>query len=176
MAGRNSPVVGENGITASQEEINALTRNMRENFMRDINRPKVNLHDTEDVKQAIYNYLLDCEQSGKRPANMGLYRALDLSRQDVNDVITGKNKSKVSPECIDIIKKAISMLAEYREQLGIQGKLNPVTLIFWQKNYDRMTDSQVIEIQSNKHDAMQLTQDEITKRIPVYSDAEQDTD
>lgn len=174
MAGRNSPVVGENGITASQEEINALTRNMRENFMRDINRPKVNLHDTGDVKQAIYNYLLDCEQSGKRPANMGLYRALDLSRQDVNDVLTGKNKSKVSSECIDIIKKAIDMLAEYREQLGIQGKLNPVTLIFWQKNYDHMTDSQVLEIQSDRQDHMQLTQEEITKRIPVYSDVEQD--
>lgn len=174
MARRNSPVIGDAGITASPDEIAALTRNMRDNLVKGWSRPNVDLHDVDDVKAAIYDYLTDCEQNNKRPGNMGLYRALGLSRQDVSDALHGKNKSKISPACIDIIKSALQSLSEYREQLGLQGRLNPVTLLFWQKNYDKLSDVQHIDIVTGRNDAPQLTQDEIAKRIPVYSDAEQD--
>lgn len=163
--GVNSPVIGEQGMLASVKELNSLTANMRENFLKDLARPPVNLKDPEQVKQAIYNYLLDCEQSGKRPGNMGLYRALDMTRQDINNVLTGKSKNKVSPACLDIIKKALSMLSEYREQLAIQGKLNPVTLIFWQKNYDGLRDQTEIQLSADTTPAASLSPDEIQQRI-----------
>lgn len=160
-----SPIMNDSSIIATSAELAALTANMRKNFLADLSRPPVNLHDPEEVKQAIVNYLLDCEQSGKRPGNMGLYRALDMSRQDVNDVLRGKNKSKASLECIDIIKKALAMLSEYREQLGAQGKLNPVTLLFWQKNYDSLTDVQHVELAAKSVMDPQLSPDEIQKQI-----------
>lgn len=144
--GNNSPLIGDNGILATRDELTALTANMRKNFLADLNRPPIDLKNAEQVKEAIYNYLLDCEQSGKRPGNMGLYRALDISRQEVHSIVTGRDKNKVSPEVCDILKKALQMLGEYREQLGAQGKLNPVTMIFWQKNYDGLQDQTQIEV------------------------------
>lgn len=165
MARRNSPVIGDNGLTATPDELNALTRNMRENFIADLSRKPIDLHNPQEVKQAIINYFIDCEKSGKRPGNMGLYRALDLTRQDVNDALRGKNKSKVSPACIDTIKKALSLLSEYREQLGAQGKLNPVTMIFWQKNFDGMTDAQQIQVTASPAPAAAMTPEEVARQI-----------
>ena len=170
----NSPVIGDKGILASAKELNSLTANMRENFLKDLSRPPIDLKDPEQVKQAIYNYLLDCEQAGKRPGNMGLYRALDMTRQDINNIFNGKLKNKVSPACMDIIKKALSMLSEYREQLAIQGKLNPVTLIFWQKNFDGLRDQTEIQLSADTSPAAALSPDEIQARIekdiPVDTD------
>ena len=160
-----SPLMSDNAITATTQELAALTANMRENFIADLSRPAIDLHNPEEVKQAILNYLIDCERSGKRPGNMGLYRALDMSRQDMNDVLRGKNKSKASLECIDIIKKALNMLSEYREQLGLQGKLNPVTMIFWQKNYDGLEDQTRVELTAKTAQEPTLSPDEIQKQI-----------
>ena len=163
--GNNSPLIGNNGLLATPDELTALTKNIRENFLADLDRPPVDLHDPEAVKQAIYNYLVDCEEAGKRPGNMGLYRALDLTRQDVNNILTGKSKSKVSPDCIDILKKALQLLGEYREQLGAQGKLNPVTMIFWQKNYDGLEDQTKLAIQADAGPAATLSPEEVARQI-----------
>lgn len=170
----NSPIIGDRGVTATTSEINALTRNMIDNFIADTSRPKIDLHNADEMKQAILNYLIDCEKSGKRPANMGLYRALDLTRQDVSNIFGGKSKNKVSPDCLDILKKTLSLLSEYREQLGAQGKLNPVTLIFWQKNFDNFTDSQTIQIASDCNERENMTPEQISRQIeqdiPIETD------
>lgn len=161
----NPSTFTDNNITATPGELTALTVNMRKNFLADLDRPPVDLHNPKAVKEAIYNYLIDCEKAGKRPGNMGMYRALDMTRQDVNNVITGKSKSKVSPECIDILKKALQLLSEYREQLGAQGRLNPVTLLFWQKNYDNLSDVQQVHVTADTGPAANLTPDQIAKQI-----------
>lgn len=57
------------------------------------------------------------------------------------------------------------MLSEYREQLGLQGKLNPVTMIFWQKNYDGLEDNTRLEVTARPATDPQLTPDEIQKQI-----------
>ena len=158
--GNGSPLIGDNGLQATPDELTALTRNMRLNFVEAINKPPVNLHDPEEVTQAITDYFIDCEKAGKRPGNMGLYRALNLTRQDVNNVLTGKSKSRVSPACIDILKKAIQFLAEYREQLGAQGKLNPVTMIFWQKNYDGLEDATRLDVAPTNAGPVTITAEE----------------
>ena len=108
--------------------------------------PDVDLHNPEAVKQRVQSYFDQCSALGLRPGNMGLYASLGLSRQDVSDILAGRNKSKVSPACIDILQKAKQAMSVYREQLGSAGKINPVTLIFWQKNFDGLTDAQQIEI------------------------------
>ena len=163
--GNNSPLIGENGVLATTSELNALTRNMRDNFIADISKPPVNLHSEEEVKQAIINYFDDCERAGKRPGNMGLYRALNLTRQDINNIFNGKLKNKLTPACMDILKKALQLLSEYREQLGSQGKLNPVTMIFWQKNYDGLEDSTRLDIAPIKEKENVLTPDQIRAAI-----------
>jgi hypothetical protein len=112
-----------------------------------------------------------------RPGNLGLYAALGMSRQDVNNVLTGKSKSKASPAVIDVLKKAIYAIGAYREQLGAQGKINPVTMIFWQKNYDGLTDTTNIQVSTDNERQAQLSPEQIAqqieKDIPIDADYKQ---
>lgn len=168
--GGHNPLFGDNNITANTDELKALSRYALNIFKQ----PKPDLHNPDEVEQAVIDYFNNCAENGVRPANLGLYASLGMTRQDVDDVLRGKNKTKVNPACIDIIKRAKIALSSYREGLAINGKLNPATAIFWAKNFDQMTDVTTIEVTSERNDAPQLSQDELAKRIPVYSDIEQD--
>ena len=162
----NIPVICFDLASKPLEFVQERIKNEFQGFYKALeNKDGFSESEAEEVKQAILGYLVDCEKSGKRPANLGLYRALDMTKQDVSNVLTGKSKKKVSPECLVLLKKAIMMLSEYREQLGAQGKLNPVTLLFWQKNYDSLTDSQVIQLTSDRNERDNMTPDEVAKQI-----------
>lgn len=170
--GGHNNFLSDAAITATPEELREFTRHALELF----EATPPDLHNAEEVRQAITNYFMSCDRHGVRPANLGLYAALGMTKQDVSDVIRGANKGKVSPECIDIIKKAKLTLSTYRESLAMSGKVNPVTAIFWSKNFDGMSDVQQIEVTAaDSTNPLQLSQEELNRRIPVYSDAEQET-
>ena len=163
MARRNNSLSDEN-ITASDDELTLLTIKAKQDFAYSINHT-VDLHDPDSVKDAINHYFDGCIQSHTRPGNLGLYRALGMDARDIHDAINRKNKSRVSPECIDLIQKARHILSEYREQLGSQGKINPVTLIFWEKNYDGLTDQTRIEVSHENMLTAGLSPEQIARRI-----------
>ena len=161
MAYRNSPVIGDQGVTATPEDLRELTRHALELF----NSTPPDLHDAQAVKRAIQEYFQSCDRHGVRPANLGLYAALGLTKQEVSNVLQGKTPNKVSPECIDLIKKAKLTLSTYRESLAMTGKLNPVTAIFWSKNFDQMTDVQQIEVTAQPGAQATLSPEEIARQI-----------
>jgi hypothetical protein len=66
---------------------------------------------------------------------------------------------------MDMIKKALATLSQMREQYGATGKLNPVTLIFWQKNYDGLTDVQQIEVSAKDQNAAEQTPEQIAAAL-----------
>ena len=171
--GGNSPVIGDNGVLLSKEENAAMC----EYALNIFHAPKVDLHDPEQVSAAIDGYFKSCVNNGLRPGNLGLYAVLGLSKQDVSDAIRGTNKSKVSPACVDIIKKAKVALSTYREMLGSTGKINPVTLIFWQKNYDGLEDRQTMEITPKQGQEPELSPEEVRQQleqdIPIDGDFEE---
>ena len=162
---RNSPVIGDGGMLATKEELAELTRNAKEIFVRTTERPAVDLHDAEQVKAAVIEFFEECERIGKRPGNMGFYRAIGISRQQAHNIVTGRDKNTVSPTVRDIIKNTSLILADYREQLGLQGKINPVQLIFWQKNYDGLEDVTRLEVSPDSRQQADLTPEEIQKAI-----------
>lgn len=157
----NSPMIPTGNINMSNNENAAMC----EYALNIFHAPAVDLHDPEDVAAAIDRYFKDCISRGLRPGNLGLYATLGLSKQDVSDAIRGRNKSKLSPQSIDLLKKAKVALSTYREMLGSTGKINPVTLIFWQKNYDGLEDKQTMEIAPRKDLEADRTPDEIAKQI-----------
>lgn len=172
-----SPIIGDAGITATPEDLRELTRHALELF----EATPPDLHNPEEVKQAIYDYFASCDRHGVRPANLGLYAALGLSRQDVSNILTGKSKSKVSPACIDILQKAKQVLSTYRESLALTGKINPVTAIFWAKNFDSMEDQTRLEVTTDRGPAASMTPEEIARQIekdiPIDADySETDTE
>lgn len=84
---------------------------------------------------------------------------------------------KLSSSTIDLIKKAKVALSTYREMLGSTGKINPVTLIFWQKNYDGLEDKQTMEITPRQGLEADQTPEEISRQleqdIPIDVDFEE---
>ena len=154
--------------SATPEEISKYTRFALDVYM--IDTP--DLHDAEQVNKAIIEYFRHCDEYRLKPGNMGLYACLGINRTEMSDILHGKIKNKVSADALVIIKKALRAMSLYRETLALDGKVNPVTYIFMAKNYDHMTDTQTIEHTIAQDDVPMLTQEDINKRIPVYSDAE----
>lgn len=171
--GNGSPIIGGNGIAPiSNDENEVFCQYALDMF----HTPDVDLNDSDAVASAIDGYFQYCIKRGLRPGNLGLYAALGLSKQDVSDALRGASH-KLRPSTIDLLKKAKQALATYRELLGSQGKLNPVTLIFWQKNYDGLKDVQDITITPNTGLDQERTADEIAQKvledIPVDVDCEE---
>lgn len=144
--------------------------------------PTVNLTDSESVKTRVREYFELCDKRGLRPSNLGLYASLNLTRQDVSDVLRERNKSKVSPGAIDIIQKAKLALSMYREQLALSGKVSPPIAIFWSKNFDGMQDVAQVEVtrpdQLRTHslspEEIEMQLKRIEQDIPLDSDCEQE--
>ena len=161
MAGYRNNYLQNAGADATPEEINDLIQAALDVFQA----RTPDLHNPEEVRNAIVNYFTSCQRNHTRPGNLGLYAALGMSRQDYNDVIRGKNKSKVSPDCIDILKKAVIAIGQYREGLALEGKINPVTYIFMGKNYDGLQDQTQIEVTAQPGPAASMTPEEIARQI-----------
>lgn len=166
----NSPVIGDGGVELSDADNANITMYALSVFEQS-EQQLVDLDNPQDVSDAIRDYFQSCAARGLRPGNLGLYAWLGLSKQDVSDAIRGKSK-KLKPATIDLIKKAKLALASYREMLGSTGKINPVTLIFWQKNYDGLVDKQEIAIEPKQTFAEQKTMEEIAASVPELLDSD----
>ncbi len=154
-----SPIVDNSEVDI---ELNAI---MVQNILESFEAKEPDLHKPDEVRQSIKDYFNRCISKGLRPGNMGLYNALGIDKNEAYDITHGRNPRKASVETIQLIKKAQKALAELRENLGSQGKLNPATLIFWQKNFDNFTDVQQIEIAADTMPKAQQTPEEIARQI-----------
>lgn len=165
---KTGPITGLN-IDIPEEDNKNYIDLIRESFTVD----KPNLSDPESVNMAIQAYFNRCYRHNTRPGNMGIYNALGITRQEVNEYITGRRKAP-NPTFIDTLKKIKSSMAEYRELLGTEGKINPATLIFWQKNHDSFTDVQQVEITSTGAPTEEKSVDELRQKMledmPIESD------
>ncbi|POP33378.1 hypothetical protein C3B58_07710 [Lactonifactor longoviformis] len=159
--GNGSPIIGGNGVAPMNKDENAL---FCQYALDMFHSPTVDLGDSDAVADAIDGYFGYCIERGLRPGNLGLYAALGLSKQEVSNEMRGMTH-KLSSSCLDLLKKAKQALATYRELLGSQGKLNPVTLIFWQKNYDGLKDVQDITITPNASMQQEHTPEEIEAKV-----------
>ena len=146
------------------KEKNALTQQALDTFVTSLTQ-KVDLHDPKSVENAIIGYFEQCKRNGLRPGNLGLYAALGMSKQDYNDVCRGKNKSKMTPECIEIAKSAVRAIGAYREGLALEGKIHPTTYIFMGKNYDGLEDYTKLEVTARPDMEATLSPEEIAKQI-----------
>ena len=162
-------VISGSNVDISEDDNKTYLDMLQESF----NVSKPDLQDPLQVNRAIQAYFERCYKHNLRPGNMGIYNALGITRQDVNDYLNGKRKAPNSA-FIDTLKKIKSSMAEYRELLGTEGKINPATLIFWQKNHDSFTDVQQLEITSTGAPTEEKSVDELRQKMledmPIESD------
>ena len=168
----NSPMVDNSPIDYEENKtIIELCLDIFHHDDPDLSNPK-------EVENSINFYFQNCINKGLRPGNMGLYAAIGMTKNEVKDLLSGRQKSfngkQASPAIIPLIKKACKAMSLYRESLGSQGKLSPPVLIFWQKNFDGLEDVQRIDIDANtapKEDkSPEQIKRELVDNLPIESD------
>lgn len=103
-------------------------------------------NDVAEMERRFNRYLNLCAEWDMKVGNQAAYAAIGISKDNVYDWTV---RSSTNPARSDFVKKVQRICALYRESLMQDGKVNPVTGIFWQKNYDGMRDQQEVVLTPN---------------------------
>lgn len=103
-------------------------------------------NDVAEMDRRFQRYLKLCAEWDMKIGNQAAYAAIGI---DKGIAWEWANRSLGNPARTDFIKKVQQFCAMYREGLMEDGKVNPVTGIFWQKNYDGMKDQQEVVLTPN---------------------------
>ena len=139
---RNSPIMIDN------DPDNVPEGNQRRiEFLLVISQlPKISTNDLPALRKRFYDYLDLCVKYNMKVGNMAAYAAIGIDKADAYE---WSNRNLGNPARTRFIKKVQKVCAMYREGLMEDGKVNPVTGIFWQKNYDGMKDQQEVVLTPN---------------------------
>lgn len=102
--------------------------------------------DVDEMERRFYNYLEMCAAWDMKVGNQAAYTAIGITKEQAWG---WENVTKGNPLRTDFIKKVRQICGLYREGLMQDGKINPVTGIFWQKNYDGMKDQSEVVLTPN---------------------------
>lgn len=117
------------------------------NFMNlIIPKEPLDYNDVPEMERRFDRYLQLCAEYNQKVSNLGAYTALGVPKQTID---YWKNECKTNPERSDFVKRVQQICAYCRENLMIEGKVNPVVGIFWQKNYDGFKDQQEVVLTPN---------------------------
>ena len=108
----------------------------------------LNYDDVEEMERRFVRYLQKCAEWDMKVGNQAAYAAIGI---DKNTAWDWANRTMGNPARSTFIKKVQQVCALYREGLMEDGKVNPVTGIFWQKNYDGMKDQQEVVLTPNQN-------------------------
>lgn len=100
----------------------------------------------EVMQERFTRYLRLCAERDMKVGNQGAYLAIGISKETAWD---WQNRPSTNPLLANFVKKVQQICAYYRESLMADGKVNPATGIFWQKNYDGMKDQQEVVLTPN---------------------------
>ena len=93
--------------------------------------------DINDLRLRFYAYLELTQRTNMKISNMTAYLSIGMTQSKA--AYLAQNGSD---EIKDLLMEIQAVCAAYRESITADGKLNPVTSIFWQKNYDGLSDKQ----------------------------------
>lgn len=99
-----------------------------------------NIKNVDDLRRRFYQYIALCEATNMKVGNMNAYSAMGISHRTAYNWLYGLSGS--TPERQELIVEVDSVCSGYREQLIADQQINPVTGIFWQKNFDGLRDVQ----------------------------------
>jgi hypothetical protein len=173
--GRNSPVIGDNGLMLDAGDntkimgINIALFNMRDIDMKDANA----------VAQRLGEYFELYEKADLKPTVAGMAIALNgMSRQTLWAIAHDKplggmgNMTNLPKDVTDIIKKAYKMMENMWETYMNSGKINPVSGIFLGKNNFGYQDKTEYVLTPNANNDSEIDADSIKNRYLIDSDSD----
>lgn len=140
--GRNSPVIGDNGVmTKPGDNAKYAGLALEMNSWPSVDRNNINA-----LEERLHKYIQFCNDNDVKVGNMACYFALGIDKAIAYEWENGRMGT---PAHSDFIKKVKRICALSREYLMQDGKINPITGIFWQKNHDNFKDVQDVVITPN---------------------------
>ena len=115
----------------------------------------------KEMERRFDNYLQMCATYDKKVGNQAAYLAIGIDKETAWNWL---NRASTNPLLVDFIKKVQKICSVYRENLMSDGKVNPVTGIFWQKNYDGMKDQQEVVLTPNNPLGEQKDAEELSRK------------
>lgn len=106
-------------------------------------RTKLDPNDVDEMKRRFINYRKRTLEFGMEFANINCYKALGLTSEQIK-AYTGVRYSD-NPARGDFLRGVLDYLGAYREQAIMKGYMQPISGIFFQKNYDGMKDVQEVQ-------------------------------
>ena len=106
-------------------------------------RQGVDKRNVPDLYNRFFEYLQYCEEHGIMPNNMNAYYALGVSRQDIDGWNRRVHGTQEQHDFAVFIK---DFFASIHEQGAVEGIINPITSIFWQKAHDGMIEASKLEV------------------------------
>lgn len=97
--------------------------------------------DPEELIQRFKDYVTYCQYHDIKITNEACYMAMGLQRGTMTAWFNGVWGS---PAHQKLARKILQFLTANREIQMVEGKLNPIVGIWWQKNYDGLKDTQEI--------------------------------
>jgi hypothetical protein len=98
---------------------------------------KVSPDNIEELENRVMKYFQFCFDNDIRISNQAMYLAMGLDRRTIEGWAKGEMGT---PQQRTFGRKILQICAIYREQMMLDGGMSIIAGIFWQKNYDGMTD------------------------------------
>ena len=135
----NSPIIGDYGINTKPGD-NSKYAGM---LLEICKWPKVDTFNIEALEERLEQYANYCYSHDIRITNTVCYLSLGITNQMVYEWQHELSGTRAHHEFIQKVKQVCGCA---REQMMVDGKLNPVTGIFHQVNYDGLRDVKQQEI------------------------------
>ena len=120
--------------------------------------------DIDGLYRAFNHYIQYCINNGVPIGNMNAYMSMGIDFRTAYDFEVGR----YTPAHQKLIRDVKCVCASFREQSMAEGGINPVTGIWWQKNYDGLKDVQEVVVAPNEKQEQYSIAD-IQKRYAIES-------
>lgn len=117
-----------------------------------------------EAEERFINYINVCAESGMKVGNLMAYNAIGIDHRRILELSTPGARGYRGPQWQVFIQKIRSFCSAFREILMQDGKINPVTGIFWQKNYDGLADKQEVVVTPGQDLGEQTSAEDLHKK------------
>ena len=137
--------------------------------MKFFDMPKVDLYDSESVRDRLGEYFKIYGEADLKPTVAGMAMCLGVDRRRLWDIKTGNyvnvgGYKNLPPETVDLVKKAYEILETTMENYANAGKINPVMAIFMMKNHFGYQDKTEYVLTPNQKTESDYDAEDIRKR------------